>query len=219
LNALGLVVADRADLFGEDEARPGGLYDAMLVHADGNVVPAPRILEIVLEALGPIWPSRIVVEGVALGDTWRHSKMVTDDITNGLVPFHKLSQWLSFSLIEPLIWTGVDVADIDGLTGLPEYRNGGLYLDLGVLVPRDPDALSKTWKAEDEFIVEWRALTVALMDGTADRIREALDMDAESLPLAKVLQGGTWTAGRRIAKERRPDGGSPLIIESDGTVF
>jgi len=37
--------------------------------------------------------------------------------------------------------------------------------------------------------------------------------------LARVLEGGTWAAGRRIARERRPDGAPPLAIESDGTVF
>ena len=43
--------------------------------------------------------------------------------------------------------------------------------------------------------------------------------DAEQLPLAKVLEGGTWAAGRRIARERREGGGPPLTIVSDGTVF
>ena len=31
------------------------------------------------------------------------------------------------------------VTDIDGLTGLAEYRNGGLFIDTGVIVARDPD--------------------------------------------------------------------------------
>ena len=220
LNALGRVVADRADLFGTDEARPGGLFDAVLATADEDGrVSAPKILELVLEALGPIWPSRLLREGVALGDTWEHRKLITDDATSGLMPFHKLSQWLTYSLIEPLLWTGVEVIDLDGLTGLPEYRNGGLFLDFGVLVPRDPAAFARRWKAEDEFIVEWRALTVALLDRTAALIRETLGRDAETLPLAKVLEGGTWAAGRRIAREKRADGGPPLMIESDGTVF
>ncbi|HEV7286100.1 MAG TPA: URC4/urg3 family protein [Kaistia sp.] len=220
LNALGRVVADRADLFGTDEARPGGLFDAVLATADEDGrVSAPKILELVLEALGPIWPSRLLREGVALGDTWEHRKLITDDATSGLMPFHKLSQWLTYSLIEPLLWTGVEVIDLDGLTGLPEYRNGGLFLDFGVLVPRDSAAFARRWKAEDEFIVEWRALTVALLDRTAALIRETLGRDAETLPLAKVLEGGTWAAGRRIAREKRADGGPPLMIESDGTVF
>ncbi|WP_336801406.1 URC4/urg3 family protein [Kaistia sp. MMO-174] len=220
LNALGRVVADRPDLFGTGEARPGGLFDAVLATADADGrVSAPRILELVLEAFGPIWPGRLLRDGVALGDTFEHRKLVTDDATAGLMPFHKLSQWLTYSLIEPLIWTGVEVIDLDGLTGLPEYRNGGLFLDLGVLVPKDAAAVKRRWKAGDEFIVEWRALTVALLDRTAQLIRDKLGLDADSLPLAKVLEGGTWSAGRRIAREKRADGGPPLIIESDGTVF
>ncbi|MFC7690033.1 DUF1688 family protein [Paeniroseomonas aquatica] len=43
--------------------------------------------------------------------------------------------------------------------------------------------------------------------------------DGRSLPLARVLEGGSWWAGRRLAAERRADGGPPLIIASDGTLF
>ena len=71
-----------------------------------------------------------------------------------------------------------------------------------------------------ELVVEWRALTVALLDLLADRVRERLGLDAAQFPLAKLLQGGTWTAGRRIAAERRPPAGPPpLAIIADGTVF
>ena len=46
-----------------------------------------------------------------------------------------------------------------------------------------------------------------------------LTLTHEALPLAKILEGGTWNAGRRIAKALRPDGGPPLRTVSDGTVF
>jgi hypothetical protein len=72
---------------------------------------------------------------------------------------------------------------------------------------------------DEEAVVEWRALTVALLDRVADGVRAALRLDARQLPLAKVLEGGTWAAGRRIAAEKRPGGGPPLAIASDGTVF
>jgi hypothetical protein len=67
--------------------------------------------------------------------------------------------------------------------------------------------------------VEWRALTVALLDRVADGVRAALGLDAQQLPLARVLEGGTWAAGRRLALARRADGAPPLQIASDGTVF
>jgi hypothetical protein len=44
-------------------------------------------------------------------------------------------------------------------------------------------------------------------------------MDATQLPLVKVLEAGTWFAGRVLAAERRPGGGPPIAVESDGTVF
>ena len=108
-------------------------------------------------------------------------------------------------------------SDLDALTGLPEYRNGGLLIDTGVLVLKHPT--DDAYPVESELVVEWRALTVALLDEVAAAVRERLGLDAASFPLAKVLQGGTWTAGRRIARELRPDGGPPLRVASDGTVF
>jgi hypothetical protein len=132
------------------------------------------------------------------------------------VPFHKLSQWLTYSLLEPFEWAGVRVVDLDALTGLPEYRNGGLLLDTGVLRLRDPDWAGRDWQVGDELVVEWRALTVALLDELAPLVRARLD--AADLPLACVLEGGTWAAGRALAQRLR-GGRPPLSVISDGTVF
>jgi hypothetical protein len=197
--------------------RPGALYDQ--VAAWGPRVPAAEVLGRVLESLGSIWPGRITLDGVNLGDVWPHSMMGREGSQEALVPFHKLSQWLTYSLLEPLEEGGITVTDLDALTGLPEYRNGGLLVDLGVLVPRESRLLTEAYAPGSEPIVEWRALTVALLDEVAKRVRERLGMTAEQLPLAKVLQGGTWSAGRKIAAEKRPGGTPPIRIESDGTVF
>ncbi len=143
----------------------------------------------------------------------------SDDLTSGLVPFHKLSQWLAYSLIEPLRDAGIEVTEVDRLTALAEYRNGGLLIDLGVLQPRHEAVLGEAHPGASEIVVEWRALTVALIDRLAERIRAKLGLTPEQLPLAKVLEGGTWAAGRQIARERRPGGGPPLRLVSDGTLF
>ncbi|MFY8153403.1 MAG: DUF1688 family protein, partial [Hyphomicrobiales bacterium] len=124
-----------------------------------------------------------------------------------------------YSLIEPLQWAGIAVVDIDELTGLPEYRNGGLLLDCGVIALKDAGEAGRAHEAGSTLVVEWRALTVALLDEIGALIRQRLGRSPEELPLAKVLEGGTWAAGRRIAAERRPGGGPPLTIISDGTVF
>jgi hypothetical protein len=50
-------------------------------------------------------------------------------------------------------------------------------------------------------------------------VRERLGVSADAFPLARMLEGGTWQAGRRAAAERRADGGPPFTIISDGTVF
>jgi len=220
LRALGALVKDSSGVFARhDSPRPGGLFDHLAALAEAGTISAPDILSELLHELGPIWPSRISLGGIALGDCWRHPAMTTSDATNGLVPLHKLSQWLAYSLIEPLQRGGLTVTDIDGLTGLAEYRNGGLFVDAGVLSLRDPAQLARAHDAGSELVVEWRALTVALLDRLAVMIREKLNLDAESLPLAKILEGGTWAAGRAIARELRPDGSPPITVTSDGTVF
>ena len=88
-----------------------------------------------LRCLSPIWPSGSKVQGLPAGDVWPHrwaggavgeTAAQVDRTTEGWVPFHKLSQWMSYSLLEPLQWAGVTVTGLEALTGLPEYRNGGL---------------------------------------------------------------------------------------------
>ena len=189
--------------------RPGTLFDML---AGGGEVKAAAILAAVLQHLSSIWPSRLELDGVPLGDVWRHPAV-------GLVPFHKLSQWLSYSLVEPLQEAGLAVVDLDALTGLPEYRNGGLLIDAGALRVKQSRLLQETFSVGDEPIVEWRALTVALLDRIGEHVRLHLGLDAARLPLVKVLEAGTWFAGRVLAAERRPGGGPPISIQSDGTVF
>jgi hypothetical protein len=240
LRRLGEALAEQPEYFG-DEGRPGNLFDA-LVGPFGPAAPptaevtAHQMLTLLLDAFSRIWPAANAVDSIAadgsdmlggigasdpalaLGDCWRHSAVTGPGLTNGWMPFHKLSQWLTYSLLEPFEWAGVKVRQVGALTALPEYRNGGLLIDSGVIVPKDPAFLTRRWKASDEFVVEWRALTVALLDELAPRVRKVLDRTEEELPLACVLEGGTWAAGRALAQRLR-DGAPPLLIESDGTVF
>ena len=220
LRRLGALVASKRDVFGRfDQPRPGGLFDSLASLAKNAPLPGPTILSELLQQLGPIWPSRLTLGGIALGDCWKHPALTTNDATSGLVPLHKLSQWLAYSLIEPLQAAGLAVDDIDGLTGLAEYRNGGLFIDSGVLAFRNKEDAQREHEVGSPLVVEWRALTVALLDRVAEGMRQRLGLDATSLPLAKVLQGGTWAAGRSLARERRADASPPVKVISDGTVF
>ncbi|ACY16717.1 URC4/urg3 family protein [Haliangium ochraceum] len=210
--------------------RPGDLFRHLLAQAreGGGALPARAILAAVLEGLAPIWDSPNRIAGVPLGDVWAHPQAQPrspEDIAaepalaTDMVPFHKLSQWLSYSLVEPLEAAGVRVEALDELTGLPEYRNGGLFVDLGVLALRSEAAHELEHPPSSELIVEWRALTVALLDRLGEAVRARLGMDRDALPLVKVLEGGTWRAGRIAAAERRESGAPPIRIDSDGTVF
>lgn len=222
LRRLGEVLAEQPEVFGED-ARPGGLFD-MLISPLGPSIPhtadvdAHDILSQLLVSLSAIWPADNQVDGVCLGDCWRHSAVRGPGDSDGWVPFHKLSQWLTYSLLEPFQWAGVQVRGMHRLTGLPEYRNGGLLIDSGVLTLRDPQHAERTWQPADEIIVEWRALTVSLLDALAPRVRSLLGVREDALPLASILEGGTWAAGRALAQRAR-GGLPPLRVTSDGTVF
>jgi hypothetical protein len=218
LNRLGAAVEARPEIFARADApRPGGLFDAMAGQADSRVLPAAAILETLLDALGGIWEGRPSLGGVPLGDCWPHPSFQGDRAEERYVPLHKLSQWLTYSLIEPLENAGISVCGVEELTGLAEYRNGGLFVDTQVLVPGA--GASRTHAVSDPFVVAWRALTVGLLDLIAPLVAERLGLAAAAFPLARVLEGGTWAAGRLIAQEKRADGGPPFLIQSDGTVF
>ncbi|MFE0748197.1 URC4/urg3 family protein [Gordonia sp. NPDC058843] len=216
LRRLGAALSRRPEIFGPD-ARPGGLFDH-LTRGGRAEVSAVDILSAVLDHLAPIWPSDNTIDTHPLGDCWHHDAVAGPGLTAGWVPFHKLSQWLTYSLLEPFRWSGVQVTGLDELTGLPEYRNGGLLIDSGVLELREDSWAGREWEVGDELVVEWRALTVALLDEVADLVRKRLGADATTMPLACVLEGGTWAAGRVLANRLR-DGLPPLSIRSTGTVF
>jgi hypothetical protein len=213
LRRLGEVMAATPAVFGAP-ARLGNLLDFLLMQAEGDRIDADVVLGTLLRALGPVWPGRLSLEGVNLGDCWHHPATA-----DGWMPFHKLTQWLTYSLLEPLADAGLHVTGLDALTGLPEYRNGGLLLDTGLLMPASGALPTVLLSVDDPAIVEWRAVTVAALDLIAEGVRATLGLSAEAFPLACVLEGGTWATGRRLAAARRPGGAPPLNIASDGTVF
>lgn len=218
LNDLGAVIKEKSNYFGS-QGRLGDVYHYVSSLAVDHTLSTRTLFTAILNSLNSIWPVRLSYEGEPLGDVWRHPMLKTNEEGSDLIPFHKLSQWLTYSLIEPLEQAGIRVNDLDTLTGLPEYRNGGLLIDTGVLSLKNEAMIHTAHEAGSELIVEWRALTVALLDELAQLIRQQLNKNKQSLPLAKVLQGGTWEAGRQIARQKRTHGSPPLHIISDGTIF
>jgi hypothetical protein len=219
LRALASALSARPDLFGPAPARPGHLVDHLGATASAGRLRAAPLLFTLLDALSPIWPSGLVRDGFAIGDAGLHPAVTTGDASAHIVPFHKLSQWLTYSLIEPLEAAGLAVEGLDQLTALAEYRNGGLLVDMGVIRSRTPIDPKQRYDAASQPIVEWRALTVALMDDLLEPVRERLGLDAR-FAMPHLLQGGTWCAGRRIAAGLRPpDGPPPIAVAADGTVF
>ena len=216
LRRLGQALEARPNLFGSN-GRPGHFADHLAQDYRDERIPAPVVLSSLLDSMSSIWPSDLVIDGISVGDAGRHPAVRTSDATNGIVPFHKLSQWLTYSLIEPLAISGLIVENLDGLTALAEYRNGGLLVDLGVIRPCRP--VETPQEVSSDLVVEWRALTVTLLDKLLGPVRQLLGLGA-TFALPHLLQGGTWSAGRKVALELRPPNGpSPIPLATDGTVF
>lgn len=238
-----------SDIFGAD-ARPGNLIDYLLAHPSTQassvpVVPVPTLWDALVNGLGPIWPtSRVQLDGVSLGDSWTCDSMPArpGDPMGKIMPFHKLTQWLCYSLMVPMTkLMHVHFSGQELMTGLPEYRNGGLLVDTGLMTLKPEDAqrglqqyqynamkegqpsveVVPLFTADDDVIVEWRAATVGFLDELAMEVNGLLGlMGKNQLTLAQVLEAGTWKGGREIAEVSRPNTKEPpIMIISDGTVF
>ena len=178
-----------------------------------TVVSIEALWTVVMNGLAGVWPpTRTKLFDTPLGDVWpcealrnilhnssapnlnaaslsspQHLEILK---AHPFVAFHKLSQWLTYSLLEPLSLLGIQVKGVEDMTGLAEYRNGGLFVDLGVLsLKKNRDGPHK-FHVHEDVIVEWRALTVGLLDLVAQQVRTELNLSAQELPLAKVLEAG-----------------------------
>ncbi|TKA80120.1 hypothetical protein B0A49_01366 [Cryomyces minteri] len=236
------------DMFGT-EARPDGMLDYLLSHPSTQassvpVIPVPILWGVLMDGLSSIWPaSRTTIDNIPLGDAWPCSVMPSHPTHpwESIVPFHKLTQWLTYSLMVPMTkLLGVKWAGSELLTGLPEYRNGGLLVDTGLLTLKEFDArrglemwrdvagrggncveVVPTFEASDDVIVEWRAVTVGFLDELLAEVNVLLRLNgSEKLSLAQMLEAGTWKGGRELAEVSRPNTKEPpIMILSDGTVF
>jgi hypothetical protein len=165
-----------------------------------------------MDGLSDIWPStRTKIDGVSLGDAWNCSSMPTSPPAaawENIVPFHKLTQWLCYSLMVPMTkLLNVHFAGAELMTGLPEYRNGGLLVDTGLLTLKDEDVrrgldiyqrvtpsdkaveVVPTFEPGDDVVVEWRAVTVGFLDELLAAVNKRLGLQ---LSLAQMLEAGTW---------------------------
>ncbi|KAJ9158279.1 DUF1688-domain-containing protein [Coniochaeta hoffmannii] len=266
---LASALDERKDIFGEN-GRPGNMLDYLLSHpltqaSSTVIVPIPVLWDVLLNGLMPIWPaSRTAINGVSLGDAWPCSSMPQPTQppssptfspfpnSNGqpavapwesILPFHKLTQWLTYSLMQPMqSIMKIHFAGAELLTGLPEYRNGGLFIDLGVLTLKKEDEarglqnytkhcertgssgveVAPMFEPGDDVIVEWRGVTVGFLDKLCVEINRVLapELAGNELSLPQVLEAGSWKGGREMAEYSRPNTKEPpILIDSDGTVF
>ena len=241
LQRLGKTVGSEPKYFESgDCVRVGSLLDFLINNESTTkqdevlLVDINCLWEVVVYGLNGVWPStRTKFNGVGVGDVWNCKALanITQNLqpkpdylypgTESLVCFHKLSQWLTYSLMEPLQLYGIQFTGCEVMTGLAEYRNGGFFVDFKVLTLKTkPSTPIPSFNVDDDVIIEWRALTIGLLDKVGEMVRQRLGKSEQELPLVKVLEAGTWKAGREIAAKLRPDTkGPPIQINSDGTVF
>lgn len=264
---LGSALDAKTDLFGSD-GRPGHLVDYLLAHSTTQassmpIVLLPTLWEALMTGLAPVWPAtRTAIDGVSLGDAWPCNAMPQRSASSSptsfspfpntnrsaaawesILPFHKLTQWLTYSLMQPMqSLLRIHFAGTELLTGLPEYRNGGLFIDLGVLTLKQPDnerglqnysahcrktgirgvEVAPMFEPSDDVVVEWRGVTVGFLDRLCAEVNRTLanELAGGELSLAQLLEAGSWKGGREIAEVSRPNTKEPpILIDSDGTVF
>ncbi|KAL6876140.1 hypothetical protein HDV57DRAFT_153388 [Trichoderma longibrachiatum] len=240
---------EHSEIYGAD-GRPGNLIDYLLSHPATQassvlIVPLPVLWSALMDSLSSIWPTRTAINGVPLGDAWTCEALPTSgpNTWESILPLHNLTQWLAYSLMQPMqSLLNMYFAGTELLTGLPEYRNGGLFVDLGVLTLKENDMarglanygayckhsgikvveVAPMFEASDDVIVEWRGLTVALLDKLLEGVNAALgpELEGHEMTLAQLLEAGSWKGGREIAEINRPNTKEPpILVESDGTVF
>jgi len=220
LNRLGNALEKHPEFFGAEVARPGNVVDYLIENSKDGKVDLEVLWKSIIQGFESIWPHNL--SGVNRGDAWcYHPLKILGKVGSDIVPFHKLSQWLMLSWLEPIQELGnIEILNVDDHTCLAEYRNGGLLIDSGILSLKEPSNAARLWDVGSELIVEWRAMTVACIDIVAEGVRKKFGKSKEELGLAQVLEGGTWRTGRILAEQKR--GASkppPLKIRSDGTVF
>jgi len=225
LTRLGGALRSRQDMFGKN-ARPGNMIDYLISHPDTvaaavPVVPLPVLWEVLMDGLSSIWPAtRTNIGGVSLGDAWPCSTISNEGPLKNIVPFHKLTQWLCYSIMVPMTkLMNMQFAGAELMTGLPEYRNGGLLVDTGLLTlkPADTEQGLKTYREtmpnasvevvpmfepSDDVVVEWRAVTVGFLDELLAAVNQGLGLSGnEKLNLAQMLEAGTWKVCISILKQ------------------
>lgn len=182
------------------------------------IVSLPTLWTVLMDGLGPIWPAtRTRIDGISLGDAWPCAAMPASPPARPwetIVPFHKLTQWLCYSLMGPMTkLLNVQFAGAELMTGLPEYRNGGLLIDTGLLTLKQADMdrglqaykdnarnrgqpsmeVVPLFEPSDDVVVEWRALTVGFLDELLEEVNRGLNLSGrDRLSLAQMLEAGTW---------------------------
>ncbi|KAL1901623.1 hypothetical protein Cpir12675_000313 [Ceratocystis pirilliformis] len=268
LSKLGAAL-EHDNVFGP-HGRPGNMLDYLLSHPSTQassklIVPVPLLWNVLMEHIEPIWPqSRSNIHGVTLGDAWPCSSMPKPAVSpNGspttfspfptganspaawesILPFHKLAQWLCYSMMQPMQsllkvhFTGAEL-----LTGLPEYRNGGLFIDLGVisLKPKDEARGLENFKkhydsgshravevaplflTSDDVVVEWRGVTIGFLDRLWHEVNKYLakELAGNEISLSQLMEAGSFKAGREMAEVSRPNTREPpILIDRNGTIF
>jgi hypothetical protein len=200
LKRFGEAMALRPDLFSEGKLTRPGVLALRLAGEAGAGIDASKLLDNLLETFAPVWDGGAKAGDVGLGDSFDYTgKSAGSETTT--VPFHLCAQEMVYSLLEPFAWAGFEVTGLQDLTPPSDLAHAALFVQTGVLAISSENDEALPEETKTDRMVELRALSAALADKLADRLRSELDVSADQVPLTCILEGGTSRAGLRILSQ------------------
>ena len=189
-------------------------------------IPVPAGVTVAIE------PERVTVNGPKGELSERVSREIGVEQNDGQIvvtrptdrgehrALHGLTRTLIANMVQGVTAGFEKRLEIQGVGYRAQLRGRDLELALGYSHPvsiKAPDGIEFEVPQPTRIVV--RGASKQQVGEIAALIRKQRGLTIEEFPLACVLEGGTWAAGRRLAREKRPDGSPPIAVVSDGTVF
>ena len=178
------------------DGRFGSLLEGLVAESAGSggigdstgQIPAQLLVDRLAPLIDPITASTVRIGGSLAGDVWRHPLAWAEDRSRELVPFHSLLLALVLDLVEPLEEASAPLADLDQLPVPADRVLAAQMLRLGLVRSRHPAVARLRHPPGSDIVVELRALSVALCERLADRLRAELGRTAHDLPVVQIVE-------------------------------
>jgi len=199
LRRFGETIGMRPDVFEADGAvRPGHLAAGFARDGGEGAVCLPELFAKIAEDFAPLWAGGAGLREMILGDVWQPADADPEaDGVLAMTPFHLPASTMASSLIEPCVWSGLDLSGYDGLPGPSDAAHAALLQQFGVLELRE----SHTGADAAARMIELRAVTSGLWGSLAQEVRQKLEVDEDTLPDPCMLEATQLAAGAIMQKK------------------